>query len=104
MVTAAPGDRAFNTDSSGEAQANFNRVANQLESLLSLRDQQVKAAMAYYTADGVSADYAAKEAQWNSKANEVRGIITLLQRSLAQNDESALAALKKAGAAVNNIV
>jgi len=103
MVTAAPGDRAFNTDSSGEAQANFNRVANQLEALLTLRDQQVKAAMANYLADGVSAEYQGKEQQWNAKASQVRDIINKLRQSLAQNDETALAALKKAGSAVANI-
>lgn len=103
MVSAASGDRAFNTDSSAEAQANFNRVANQLESLLDLRDQQVKAAMANYTATHVSDQYLGKEQQWHQKAGEVRTIIQLLRTSLQQNDEAALTALKQAGNAVANI-
>lgn len=104
MVTAGPGDRAYNTDSSAEAQANFNTVANRLEALLNLRDQQVKAAMTHYQATHVSAEYQGKEQQWNSKAGQVRDIIRLLRQSLQQNDETALTALKKAGNAVNNIV
>jgi len=104
MVTAAPGDRAYNTDSSADAQSNFNTVANQLEALLNLRDQQVKAAMAQYLATNVSDEYQGKEQQWHTKAGEVRDIIRLLRQSLQQNDETALAALKKAGQAVANIV
>lgn len=104
MVTAAPGDRAYNTDSSADAQTNFNTVANQLEALLNLRDQQVKAAMAQYLATNVSDEYLGKEQQWHAKAGEVRDIIRLLRQSLQQNDETALAALKKAGQAVASIV
>lgn len=104
MVVAAPGDRAYNTDSSADAQTNFNTVANQLEALLNLRDQQVKAAMAQYLATNVSAEYQGKEQQWHAKAGQVRDIIRLLRQSLQQNDETALAALKRAGQAVANIV
>jgi hypothetical protein len=104
MVLPAPGDRAYNTDSSGDAQTNFNTVANQLESLLNLRDQQVKAAMSHYLATGVSEEYQGKEQQWHAKAGQVRDIIRLLRQSLQQNDETALAALKRAGQAVANIV
>lgn len=104
MLAAAPGDRAYNTDSSADAQTNFNNVANQLEALLNLRDQQVKAAMAQYLATNVSDEYLGKEQRWHAKAGQVRDIIRLLRQSLAQNDETALAALKKAGTAVANIV
>lgn len=104
MVSATAGDRAYNTDSSAEAQANFNAVASQLESLLDLRDQQVKAAMANYVATNVSDQYLGKEQQWHQKAGEVRNIIRLLRQSLQQNDETALTALKQANNAVANIV
>lgn len=103
MVAAARGDRAFNTDSSADAQTRFNNAANQLEALLNLRDQQVKAAMSHYLATNVSEEYRGKEQRWNTKAQEVRDIIRLLRQSLGQNDETALTALKKAGQAVANI-
>ena len=104
MVAAGPGDRAYNTASSGDAQGLFNAAASDLENLLNLRDKQVKAAMAHYLATGVSAEYHAKEVRWNSKAQEVRDIIRLLRQSLHQNDETALTALKQAGSAVANII
>jgi hypothetical protein len=99
-VTAGQGDRAFNTVSSAESQAEFNRVAGQLEALLNLRDQQVKAAMEHYEATDVSEEYRSKEIRWNTKAQEVRDIIKLLRQSLTQNDETALTALRQAGNAV----
>lgn len=102
-VVAGPGDRAFNTISSGESQSEFNRVAGLLESLLNLRDQQVKAAMEHYEATDVSEEYRAKEIRWNTKAQEVRDIIKLLRQSLQQNDETALTALRQAGNAVASI-
>ena len=104
MVAAARGDRAFNTDSSADAQSQFNNAANRLEALLNLRDQQVKAAMAQYMATNMLQEYRAKELRWNTKAQEVRDIIRLLRQSLGQNDETALTALKKAGQAVANII
>lgn len=104
MVAAGPGDRAFNTESSGESQTEFNRVASQLEALLDLRDKQVKAAMSHYLATGVSDEYHAKEVRWNTKAQEVRDIIRLLRQSLSQNDETAFTAIKQAGSAVANII
>ncbi|MDN5725507.1 MAG: pore-forming ESAT-6 family protein [Propionibacteriales bacterium] len=103
MVHAGPGDRAYNTASSAEAQRNFNSIANQLESLLNLRDRQVKAAMAQYHATGVSDEYHGKERRWNSKAQQVRTIIRLLRQSLGQNDQTAITAVKRAGTAVANI-
>ena len=99
-VAVGQGDRAFNTVSSGESQTEFNRVAGLLESLLNLRDQQVKAAMEQYEATDVSEEYRAKEIRWNTKAQEVRDIIKLLRQSLAQNDETAMTALRQAGNAV----
>ena len=72
MPAAAPGDRAFNTDSSAEAQALFKARAMELEALLTDRQQQVEAAMQQYEATGVSEEYHAKELRWKTKAQEVR--------------------------------
>jgi len=99
-VVAGKGDRAFNTDTSAESQAEFNIVATELEHLLDQRDQQVKAAMQHYEATDVSEEYRAKEIRWNTKAQEVRDIIRLLRQSLQQNDETAVTAIKRAGNAV----
>jgi hypothetical protein len=102
-VVAGPEDRAFNTVSSAQSQAEFNRVAGELENLLTLRDQQVKAAMEHYEATDVSEEYRAKEIRWNTKAQEVRDIIKLLRQSLSQNDETAVTAIRQAGNAVASI-
>jgi uncharacterized protein YukE len=100
---AAPGDRAFNTDSSAEAQSLFRARAMELEELLTRRQREVDAAMSHYEATGVSDEYHAKEQRWNTKAGEVRDIISTLRQSLEQNDETAGTALRRAGSAVANI-
>jgi uncharacterized protein YukE len=95
--------RDYDIASSQNAQDNFNAVASQLESLITQRDSDVKAAMSDYAADGVSEDYASKEQKWNEVAGEVRTIISTLRSSLQQNDESATSAISKAKSAVGNI-
>lgn len=95
--------RDYEVAASQTAQDNFNAVAQRLESLIDQRDRDVKAAMADYLADGVSEDYAAKEARWNRVAAEVRTIIRTLRGSLEKNDATAQDALKKAKASVDAI-
>lgn len=95
--------RDYSVAASQNAQDNFNRVAAQLESLIDQRDKDVQAAMADYTADGVSEDYHGKEVRWKNAAGEVRGIIQTLRSSLERNDEVAQTALGKARAAVESI-
>lgn len=94
---------SFDTAASADAQSNLHAVIAQLESVLSTRDAQVKAAMADFTADGVSDEYHAKEQRWQAAAAEVRGIITLLKSVLHENDATAQATLARAKAAVGNI-
>ena len=60
--------RDYELAASQTAQENFNAVASRLEALIDARDRDVKTAMADYLADGVSEDYAAKEARWNRVA------------------------------------
>jgi hypothetical protein len=101
---ANQGDRRdYDIAASQNAQDNFNRVAAQLEALIDQRDKDVQAAMADYSAEGVSEDYRAKELRWKNAAGEVRGIIQTLRSSLERNDESAQEALRKARAAVESI-
>jgi len=95
--------RDYDEAASQTAQENFNRVASRLESLIDQRDADVKAAMADYEATGVSEDYAAKEARWNSVAQEVRTIIRTLRESLTKTDATAQATLSKAKSAVDAI-
>ena len=98
------GDRRdYDLGASGNAQDNFNLVANRLEALITQRDGDVKRAMSDYQADGASEQYAGKEQRWNTVANEVRTIISTLRQSLASNDESAQTALQRAKSAVEAI-
>jgi uncharacterized protein YukE len=94
---------SYDTGASGQAQSNLASVAAQLESLISMRDAQVKAAMANFQADGVSDEYHAKEQQWNRAAAQVRQIIALVKQNLERNDETATTALARARSAVGGI-
>jgi uncharacterized protein YukE len=95
--------RSFDIAASGDAQAQFNSVAAELEALMDARDADVKAAMSNYQADGASEEYHAKELQWNAAAGDVRNIISTLRTALEQNDESARNALTRAKGAVAGI-
>ncbi|WP_404442056.1 pore-forming ESAT-6 family protein [Microbacterium marinum] len=95
--------RAYDVSSSQEVQEEFNRIAGLLETLISTRDTQVKAAMADYQADGVSDEYQAKEVRWNRAATEVRTIINLLRSTMETNDGTAATAGQRARTAVENI-
>lgn len=90
----------YNIGSSEAAQANFEAVAQRLESLLDRRDADVKAAMADYIADGVSEEYAGLEQQWKSAGDQVRMVISEIRKSLAENDDVARRALSAARAAI----
>ncbi|MGW0766895.1 pore-forming ESAT-6 family protein [Streptomyces sp. NPDC002676] len=95
--------RSYDTGASAEVQTSLAGVIGQLESVLSHRDRAVKAAMADFQADGVSAEYHGKEIRWHKAAHEVRAIIQLVRTTLEQNDSTAQSTLAKARAAVDNI-
>lgn len=95
--------RSFDIAASEGAQQQFTSCADRLEALIDQRDQDVRTAMADYSAQGVSEQYAGKEARWNRVATEVRTIIATLRASLARNDESARQAMQRAQAAVDAI-
>lgn len=90
----------YNVGASQSTQSNFETVAGRLEAALERRDQDVKAAMADYQADGVSDEYAGLEKQWNDAGIQVRGVIAAIRGSLEQNDDVALSALQRARAAL----
>ncbi|MCW2525649.1 MAG: hypothetical protein JWM76_509 [Pseudonocardiales bacterium] len=103
-MVAGADRRAFDTSSSGQAQANLHQIIGQLETLIAARHGHVQKAMSDFTADGVSDDYHGKETQWHGAANEVQGIIDLLKGTLVKNDDTAGTAQTAAKNAVNNMV
>lgn len=94
---------SYDTGASAEAQGNIQTVVARLEAVINDRDQAVKAAMADFYADGVSDLYHDKEVRWNNAANEVRSIITLVKKTLLDNDATASQAQSRARAAVSAI-
>ena len=64
--------RDYDIAASQNAQDNFNRVAAQLEAVIDQHDRDVAAAMADYTAEGVSEDYRAKEQRWKAVRARIR--------------------------------
>ena len=86
--------------SSEATQANFEQAATRLEAALQRRDQDVKAAMADYQADGVSEEYATLEKQWSDAGMQVRQVISTIRGSLVENDDVARRALSAARASI----
>ncbi|MEU9025861.1 hypothetical protein F8568_046225 [Actinomadura sp. LD22] len=95
--------RSYDLGASGEAQLNIQVIMNRLESLIGLRDADVRAALADWQATGVSDDYHGKEAKWLAAANETREIIRLVKKTLEDNDDIAHRVLGKAHAIVQDI-
>ncbi|PWH05334.1 hypothetical protein DEO23_12115 [Brachybacterium endophyticum] len=101
MATHNQQDRNdYDISTSETAQSNFETVAGQVESLLSRRDQDVKAAMADYQADGVSDEYAALEKKWNDAGQQVREVIRAIRTSLEENDDVARRTMQSARNAI----
>ena len=90
----------YNVGASQAVQSDFQTIAGQLEAALNRRDADVKAALADYQADGVSDEYAALEAQWNTAGAQIRDVIQTLRTALETNDDIATSALSKARAAL----
>lgn len=95
--------RSFDTGVSQQVQGDLQGIIGRLESVINQRDQAVAAAMADFTADGVSDDYAHVEQRWNSAATEVRQIINLVKQTMTLNDETANKTLSQARSAVQGI-
>ncbi|MFI6474108.1 MULTISPECIES: pore-forming ESAT-6 family protein [unclassified Streptomyces] len=94
---------SYDTGASTEVQGGLAGIVGHLERVLTDRDRAVKAAMAEFTADGVSDEYHGKELRWNKAAAEVREIIRLVRGTLELNDGTAQSTLSKAKAAVDAI-
>jgi hypothetical protein len=103
-MSASPGDRAFDTAGSEEAEARFRAIAAQVMQVLDTRDQQVAVVMDTYDATGVAPEYQGKERAWHTKADNTRQTITLLEQCLVQDRGHAEDANKRAGNAVASMM
>lgn len=92
--------RSYDTGASGEAQANVNRIAGQLEALIQQRASDANIALSDFDAGDVSAEYSGKERKWGAAAHETLQIIQLLRTTMGQNDTTASTAMSRARAAV----
>lgn len=95
--------RSFDTGASQQVQSDLAGIVARLESTINQRSADVRAAMADFQADGVSAEYEAVEQRWNRAANEVQQIIALVRTTLSRNDETASSTLSRARSAVQSI-
>ena len=73
------GRNAYDTASSQQVQGDLAGIVARLETAISQRTANVNAAMADFSADGVSEEYRAVEQRWNAAANQVREIIALVR-------------------------
>ena len=97
------GRNAYDTGSSQQVQGDLAGIVGRLEGAISQRTADVNAAMADFSADGVSEEYRGVEGRWTSAANQVQQIIALVRTTLENNDETATTALTRAGSAVQGI-
>jgi len=94
---------SYDTAASGEVQSSINNLSGQISSLIATHKQNVSAALADASASGVTENYRAVEDRFNNAADATLAIIQSLKETLAQNDATAAATLKKASAAVDGI-
>jgi hypothetical protein len=98
-----PHRRSYDIDVSEEVLRELRTVIDELDRLIGERDTQVEAAMASFTATGVSDQYHGEELRWRNAAHEVRDIIGLIRTTLDNNNATAAAALQKAKQVVERI-
>lgn len=94
---------SYDTAASGEVQSTINSLAGQIQSLIATHRQNVQAALSDASASGVTENYRAVEGRFNKAADSTLAIIQSLKETLAQNDATAAATLKKAQSAVDGM-
>jgi hypothetical protein len=99
----ANGRLSWDSGASSETQGNLQAIIARLEQLIGTHDSDVKAALADFTADGVSDVYSAKEAKWMAAAQQTQQIIDLVKQTMSQNDGTAQQTQSQARAAVEAI-
>ena len=94
---------SYDTAASGEVQSTINNLAGQIESMIAAHKKNVAAALADASASGVTENYRGVEARFDKAAASTLSVIRSLKETLAANDSTAAATLKKASAAVDGI-
>jgi hypothetical protein len=94
---------SYDTAASGEVQTKINSLSGQISGLIATHKQNVTAALSDASASGVTENYRGVEDRFNKAADATLAIIQSLKDTLAQNDSTAAATLKKASAAVDGI-
>jgi hypothetical protein len=94
---------SYDTGASGEVQGTINNLAGQISSLIAAHKQNVTSALTDASASGVTDNYRAVEDRFNKAADQTLAIIKTLKDTMAQNDATAAATLKKASSAVDGI-
>jgi hypothetical protein len=94
---------SYDTAASSEVQTTINSLAGQISSLIETHRQNVEAALGDASASGVTENYRAVEDRFNTAADSTLAIIQSLKDTMAANDATAAATLKKASAAVDGI-
>lgn len=94
---------SFDTGVSQQVQGDLDSICGRLEALIGERDREMRTAMSDFQADGVSDEYAQVENRWNRASHEVRAIIALVRRTMAENDSTASTTLGRARNAVASI-
>ncbi|MQA81753.1 MAG: hypothetical protein GEV10_25315 [Streptosporangiales bacterium] len=95
--------RSYDTGASGEVQANVNRIAGRLETLINQRASDAGIALGDFEAGDVSADYSGKERKWGDAASQTMEIVRLLRKTMEDNDQTAGNTMSRARSAVANI-
>ncbi|GAA1459590.1 hypothetical protein NE857_02270 [Nocardiopsis exhalans] len=88
---------------SQEVQATLFQVSSDVESLIAQRGVDVTAAMQNINAGEATDTYSEKELDWARAAEEVRGIIKSVEKTLVEYDSIANKTLADASDVVHNI-
>ncbi|MEV5961383.1 hypothetical protein AB0L70_06430 [Kribbella sp. NPDC051952] len=94
---------SYDTGASGEVQATIKRLSGQIEALIAGHRRNVQAALADASAGAVTDAYRAVEGRFDKAANSTLSVIAALESTMAANDVTAAATMKKAQSAVDNI-
>ena len=99
----ATGLNAYDTDASESVQTHINSICSQLMSILTGHNTDVNNFNSEFQATEVDAMYADVESRLGKSGTEVVNIISLVQRTLGLNDDTAHQTLSRAKGAVASI-
>ena len=99
----ATGMNAYDTDASEAVQTHINSICNQLMSILTGHSTDVNNFNSEFQATELDAMYADVESRLGKSGTEVVNIISLVQRTLNLNDDTAMQTMSRAKGAVASI-